>query len=447
VNFDKIYDSKFSGVSIDSRNIKPDEIFFAIAGENSDGHNYIKNVFDKKVKLAVVNENWFVKNRNKFKEKSFVIVDNTTLALGQFAKEYKKNFTIPVFCIGGSNGKTSTKDLIASVLSQKYNVLKSEGNFNNHIGLPLTLLKLNKKHNFCLLEIGSNHFNELKYLCEIAEPDFGLITNIGREHLEFFKDLDGVAKEEFTLFDYLINEKDGTCFINLDDKYIRKYSRKINSENSFTYSYNYDSDVKCKFLEFTKKFEPVIEVTYNNKSFKTNIATFGMHSILNGIAAVSAGLFFGLSNKQIKEGLSKISSVSSKRMEVGEKNGVTIINDAYNSNPESIRLGLVTIKRFKTKGKKHIVLSDMLEMGDSSEKVHSEIGKLVRQMKFENLYTYGKFAYKIFENAKGIKNNYNFKTKEELSDFLKLILKKDDIVYVKGSRGMKMEDVVNSLLN
>ncbi len=445
VNFDKIFNRKFSGVSIDSREIKSKEIFIALEGENSDGHNYIRNVFEKKVALAIVNESWYIKNINNFKEESFAVVENTTLALGELAREYKKNFTIPVFCIGGSNGKTSTKDLAGNVLSQKYNVLKSEGNFNNHIGLPLTLLKLNKNHNFCLLEAGSNHFDELKYLCDIAEPDFGLVTNIGREHLEFFKNLDGVAKEEFSLYEYLLKEKDGTCLINLDDAYVRKYSNKVKSQNLFSYSYNYDSDVKGKFTGYTNNFEPEIEISYNKKRFKTKIATFGKHSIYNGIAAASIGLFFGLSVKQIKDGLSKFNSASSKRMEVSRKN-IIVVNDAYNSNPDSVSLGLETIKEYKSKNQKHIVLADMLEMGKSAEKVHSDIGKLVKKMKFENLYTYGRDSYHIFKNAKGIKNNFYFKTKDELSDFLKLVVKKGDIVYVKGSRGMQMEDVVNSLL-
>ena len=446
INPEKLNKNGFSGVSIDSRKINANEIFIAIEGENSDGHDYIKSVFDKKVKLAMVNESWFEKNKNKFRNKSFIIVKNTTLSLGQLAKEHKKNFAIPVFCIGGSNGKTSTKDLTASVLSQKFNVLNNEGNFNNHIGLPLTLLKLNKKHDFCLLEAGSNHFNELNYLCDIAEPDFGLVTNIGREHLEFFKNLDGVAKEEFTLYNYLINEKHGTCFANLDDKYVRKYFSKTKYQNIFSYSYNFDSDVKGKITEFTGNFEPVIELRYNKKSFKTKIATFGLHSIFNGIAAASVGLFFGLSIKQIKDGLTNFKSMSSKRMEVNNNNGVTIINDAYNSNPESVRLGLATMKKYKSKGKKHIVLADMLEIGKISGKVHSEVGKLVKHMKFENLNTFGEYAYDIFKNAKGVKNSFYFKSKNELSDFLKLIVKKGDVVYVKGSRGMKMEEVVNSLL-
>ena len=165
VNFEKLKKKKFSGVSIDSRIVKRNEIFFAIKGENTDGHKYLEDVFKKKSELIVVNEGWYKNNKNKFKGKTFLVVRDTTKALGEFSKIHKSNFDIPVLCIGGSNGKTTTKDLVSCVLSQKYEVLKTEGNFNNHIGLPLTLLRLNEKHNFCVLEVGCNHFGEIKYLC------------------------------------------------------------------------------------------------------------------------------------------------------------------------------------------------------------------------------------------------------------------------------------------
>ncbi|MDQ3193795.1 MAG: Mur ligase family protein, partial [Bacteroidota bacterium] len=240
VNFQKLKRQGFKAVSIDSRSISKDEIFFGIKGERTDGHKYINEIFKKGIDLAVVNQDWFEQNRNKYKNKILLVVKDTTLALGEFAKIHKNNFSIPVLCIGGSNGKTTTKDLTAAVLSQKYNLLKTEGNHNNHIGLPLTLLRLNDKHDFCVLETGSNHFNEIKYLCGIAEPDFGLITNIGKEHLEFFKNIKGVAKAEFELYDYLIKKTNGVLFLNLDDKFIKNYSEGINDEKKFSYSYQHN---------------------------------------------------------------------------------------------------------------------------------------------------------------------------------------------------------------
>ncbi|MBK8381579.1 MAG: hypothetical protein IPL16_06735 [Ignavibacteria bacterium] len=232
INTDKYIKRNYKSVGIDSRNIKKGELFFAIKGERTDGHKYLDSVFDKGIELAVVNDTWFVKNKKKFPGKSFLTVRDTTKALGELALHHKANFKIPVLCIAGSNGKTTTKDLTAEVLSQKFKVLKTEGNFNNHIGLPLTLLRLDRTHEICVLEAGCNHYGELKYLCEIAEPDYGMITNIGKEHLEFFKNLEGVAKAEFELFDYLKSKEKGILFINSDDKFIRNYSREVKSEKN-----------------------------------------------------------------------------------------------------------------------------------------------------------------------------------------------------------------------
>jgi len=436
--------NSYKSVSIDSRSVSINSIFFAIKGETTDGHNYIDNVVKAKAALIFVNRKWFIKNKNKYSKQNFFVVDDTIKSLGKLALIHRDKMNIPVFAVAGSNGKTTTKDLIAEVLSVKFDIIKTEGNFNNHIGLPLTLLRIEDHHNFCIAELGSNHFNELEYLCEIAKPDFALVTNIGKEHLEFFKDLKGVAKEEFQVYDY-VSKNGSVCFYNLDDSYIKTYFNK-HKNNSFTYSYKYKSDVKGKMEGFDNQFRPILSFKYNNKSYRTYINTFGKHSYFNGLPAIAAGLYFGIKPSDILSALKNISNISGKRMEVKEYKGIKVINDAYNSNPDSVKLGLETMKEYKTKGRKHIILSDMLEMGKSTEKVHSDIGKLVRKMKFENLYTYGRDSYHIFKNAKGIKNNFYFKTKDELSDFLKLVVKKGDIVYVKGSRGMQMEDVVNSLL-
>jgi len=444
-NFDRVKKKKFAGVSIDSRTIRKNEIFFAIKGERTDGHKYIEEVFKKGVDVAVVNQGWFSKKKKRFSDKAILTVEDTTFALGQFAKIHKSNFDIPVLCIAGSNGKTTTKDLTASVLSQKYNVLKTEGNFNNHIGLPLTLLKLNEKHNFCVLEVGCNHYGELKYLCGIAEPDNGLVTNIGKEHLEFLKDLKGVAKAEFELFDYLNSKKNAKLFLNLDDKFIKNYQRRVKNEKKFTYSYKHNTDVKGRFRDYNKNFEPQIEIEYGGKEFETSVATFGKHSIYNGLAAVAVGLYFKISSSKIKKALQNFKQSSSKRMEVLKFRGVTIINDTYNSNPESVMMGIDTMMEFKTDGEKFAVLSDMLELGKNSKSEHSDIGKYAEKKGVKNLYTYGAESYHTFYNAKKVKNNFHFDNKTDMIQMLRKNNHKGDVIYVKGSRGMKMEEIVNGL--
>ncbi len=448
VNIQNLRLKNFLNTSIDSRKIGRSNLFIAIRGENTDGHNFLEEVFKKGAAAAIVNESWYNKNKNKFKENVFIVVKDTIKSLGELAKIQINKFKHPILFVGGSNGKTTTKDLIASVLAKQYNVLKNEGNLNNHIGLPLSVLNLDSSHNLCVLEAGSNHFGEIKYLCEIGNPNYGLVTNIGREHLEFFKNLDGVAKEEFSLFDFLLNKNDkGFCFINFDDLYSKKYYEKVKPKNCFTYSFNHNTDVRAKFLEFTNDFCPVIELKYKKDMIKTKINTFGKHSIYSAIAAAAVGIYFGISLAKIKETFENYVQVSSKRMEVIKRKYLLIINDAYNSNPDSVKLGLETLKEYKTKNNIHLVLADMLELGKSSKKEHYEIGKLIKKMNFEYLYTYGNESKNIFNGAKGLKNNHHFLNKKDLSNFLKKQIKRDDVVYLKGSRGMKLEDILDDILN
>ncbi|MBN1633541.1 MAG: UDP-N-acetylmuramoyl-tripeptide--D-alanyl-D-alanine ligase [Ignavibacteria bacterium] len=438
----------FSGCSIDSRKIKSGELFIAIKGENTDGHNYLGQVFKKKVKGALVNRKWYKKNKYKFRRNIFFVIEDSVKSLGELARIHRNNFNVPVICIGGSNGKTTTKDLTGWVLNDKFNTLVSEGNYNNHIGLPLTLLKLNKNHEICVLETGSNHFNEMKYLCGISEPNFGLVTNIGREHLEFFKTLNGVAKEEFALYDYLLGDSRGNiCFANYDDIYIKSYFRDKDRRRVFKYSYNYKTDVKGRFIKFDKNFQPEIEITFNSKKFSVKIPVFGLHSLYNGLSAVAVALYFGLTGPQIRRRIAEYRLLSSNRMEIIRKNGLLIINDTYNSNPDSVKLGLETVKKYKSRNKKHIVLADMLEMGKAGIKEHKAVGKIIREMNFENLYTYGKNSYYTFLSAGEIKNNFHFDSQNDMTSFLRSIVKEGDVVYVKGSRGMKMEKIVDNLIN
>ncbi|MGB9697039.1 MAG: UDP-N-acetylmuramoyl-tripeptide--D-alanyl-D-alanine ligase [Ignavibacteria bacterium] len=437
--------SIFTGVSIDSRRVKKGELFIAIKGENTDGHNYIYEAFKKGSIGAIVSEKWFSSHKIVQKGKILFTVKDTIKALGELAKIHRNNFSTHILCVGGSNGKTSTKEMIAAVLGKKFVILKTEGSKNNHIGVPLTLLQLKKSHQFCIVEIGSNHFGEIKYLCEIINPDSGLVTNIGREHLEFFGDLNGVMKEEFELYDYLLL-KNGLCFANYDDVYIRKYFQYIKTEKKVTYGQRKGVNILGKLVEYTKDFQPIIKVNYGDKNSKVKINGFGKTALSNGLAAIATGLTFEISMRDIKDALAKYKPDADKRMEVIKKNGVIIINDTYNSNPDSVRIGLETLKEYHTKGNKFVVLGDMLEMGKVSTKVHYEVGKLVKEMKFKNFFSYGEAMYEAFRGARGVENNFYFTDKEELAEILKIFLRKGDVVYIKGSRGMKMEEVTKKIL-
>lgn len=442
-NTDKI---SFSGVSIDSRSCKKTDLFFAIKGEKFDGHNFIRDVLKKGIKGAVVSKKWYKKlNENElrfFKKYLLVIVENTVKSLGLLASVHRSKFLVPVLAVGGSNGKTTAKEFIAGVLSKKFNVLKTEGNFNNEYGVPLTLFKLNEKHEFCVIETGANHFGEIAYLCSIAKPQFGLITNIGKEHLEFFKDVKGAAKAECEMVDYLYQNY-GLFFLNSDDKYLKEKAKNTQII-SFSFGKNGKSDVKGRLIAY-RGFNPVAEFKCGKEKFNAKLKMIGSQTFEAALCAAAIGFYFGVKTPQIKQALEETDLQTNKRNELKTKKGVWIVDDTYNSNPDSVKIALENLKRFKVNGSKHIVLADMLELGKESGKEHAAIGKLAKKLGFENLYTYGRDSYNTFEGAKGLKNNFYFSDKHTLIEFLKLNMKKGDIVLVKGSRSMKMEEVVDLL--
>jgi UDP-N-acetylmuramoyl-tripeptide--D-alanyl-D-alanine ligase len=358
------------------------------------------------------------------------------------AGNYRNKFVIPVIAIAGSNGKTTVKDLTAYVLSKKYNVLKTEGNLNNAIGVPLTLFRLNKEHEFAVIETGTNHFGEIDYLSKIVKPQFGVVTNIGKEHLEFLLNINGAAKAEFELVEYL-KKNYGTFFVNTNDREIvkRTDNKKI---KVFTYGTGNRNDVKGKLIKF-RGFNPEIEILFNNKKINTLLKITGIQSFNAAICAAAVGLYFDISINNVRKALSDFTMPKTKRNEMKVKDGITIIDDTYNSNPDSVKMALENLKHYKIKGNKHIVLGDMLELGKTSKKEHEAIGTLVKKTGFNSLYTYGRESFNTFKKAMGVQSNYYFSDKYTLIEFLKLNLKKEDMVLVKGSRSMKMEEVVQAI--
>lgn len=443
---ERLTSESFRNAVIDSRICKKGDLFFAVKGERFDGHDFVKQVFKKGAKCAVVNKGWYKslnENRKRSLNKySLVLVSDTLKALGLLANVHRRKFLIPVIAVSGSNGKTSAKDYIAHVLSQKYCVLKTEGNYNNAYGVPLTLFRLKKEHEIAVVEIGTNHFGEVKYLCGIAEPQIGLITNIGKEHLEFLFDINGAAKAECELLDYL-KENFGMFFLNSDDKYLNRIIRK-HKINTFSYGIQGRTDVKGKLLKFDG-FNPVIEIKHGRKKIKAKLKEIGTQSFNSALSAAAVGFFFGVHAGLIKKAIAEYKIESGKRNQLKKVNGVWIIDDSYNSNPDSVKAALENMKAYKIKGEKYLVLGDMLELGSSSSSEHEGVGKLVRKMKFENLYTLGNESFRTFLRAKGIKNNFHFDDKHVLADFLKINMKKGDLILIKGSRSMKMEEVIDNL--
>jgi UDP-N-acetylmuramoyl-tripeptide--D-alanyl-D-alanine ligase len=438
---------KFSGVSIDSRKISKKQLFFAIKGNNFDGHNFIFDVFKKQVNCAVVSKKWYSQNINKisrsFKNNALIIVNNTEKALQQLAAIYRDKFLLPVIAVAGSNGKTTAKDYIADVLSQKYSVLKTEGNYNNHIGVPLTLFNLTNKHQIAVLELGTNHFGEIDKLCKIAKPQFGIITNIGKEHLEFLKNLRGVAKAEGELVEYLKTVY-GVFFLNADDNYLHKY-RKQKNIKIVAYSFKNKGIINAKFIKFNKFF-PQLEINFKNKKIKTQLKNIGFQSCNAALAAAAVGWYFDVPLNKIRYSLNNYVLDSKKRNCLINANNIWIIDDTYNSNPDSVIEALNNFNAYQINGKKFLVLADMLELGKSSKQEHFKIGKYIKKMKFDSLLTFGAQSYYTFLGAKGLKNNFYFNDKESLINFLNKIIKAGDAVLVKGSRSMAMESVVNKII-
>ncbi|MDI6779854.1 MAG: UDP-N-acetylmuramoyl-tripeptide--D-alanyl-D-alanine ligase [Bacteroidota bacterium] len=454
-NIEELSSSSLNGVSTDSRTIKKGEIFFAIRGEKVNGHDYIAAAINAGAAALVVDSKFYEK---KFWENSesivfskpVIVVENTVKALGELANIYRKKFNIPVIAVAGSNGKTTAKDMIARVLSEKYNVLSTQGNLNNHIGVPLTLFRLNHKHDIAVVEIGTNHFGEIKYLCEILEPTHGLITNIHNEHLEFFGDINGVAKEEGYLFKYPAEKKSKSVgFVNTNDKRVVSLSKNLKNRVLYGTKEN-KADITGINLSVNSDGKFAFELISNShkNSLKLKLAVAGKHNVSNALAASAIGLYFNVPVTKIKKAIETFKPVN-KRMEIVKSGKVTIINDTYNANADSVLSALKTLELMQTKGNKIIVLGDMLELGNQSKQQHTLVGEAITKFASSSdvtvhLLTYGKQSRQIYKSA-NLKNKSHYSDKKALCENVAKIVAESDIVLVKGSRGMRMEDIVTYL--
>jgi UDP-N-acetylmuramoyl-tripeptide--D-alanyl-D-alanine ligase len=436
-NLDRLSDRYRADVSTDTRSVKAGDLFIAIRGETFDGHAFLEQAFTSGASLAVVDTRSEIA---RFRDRHpMIVVRNTVQALGQLARAHRRKFDLPVVAIAGSNGKTTTKELTASVLAKKYRVLKSEKNCNNHIGVPQTLFRLSAKHEVAVVEIGTNHFGELAHLCTVLEPTHGLITNIAREHLEFFGDLDGVAKAEGELFASLAERK-GVGFVNADDRQIVAQSRIL--RRKVTYGFTARSAVvRGQYLGIDTRARATFEVKARGKrSFPIQCGIPGRHAMENALGAATIGQTFGVSTRNIQQAIKHVRALD-KRMEVVRQRGVTILNDTYNANPDSVRAALATLHAMHARGKKIVILADMLELGPAAQQEHRQIGELVSAMGFPYLLTYGPLARTINAHANGIQK-FHYEHKNELAEYALELIGPGDVVLVKGSRGMKMENVV-----
>jgi UDP-N-acetylmuramoyl-tripeptide--D-alanyl-D-alanine ligase len=426
------------GISIDTRTLQPQDIFWAIRGDSFDGHWFVDEA-EKKGAIAAVVEKKKLKQLPPL-QISLIQVKDSLKSLQQFSSWYRSKFDIPVVAITGTNGKTTTKEMITWLLQTKFNVHKTIGNLNNHIGTPLTLLGLNSDHQISVIELGTNHPGEIEILSSLVKPSSALITNIGRGHLEFFSSIKGVAKEKLTLFRAL--KKKGLIFLNRDDKYIE--AARIRRKNIQDYSLNEKTKASVKG-ELTGLDKNGCGIWKLNKKTTIHMQVPGTQNVQNALAASAIALSYGLSENEIKKALNEYSA-SDKRMQIIKSGQSVIINDAYNANPDSFKPALDTLLYLASaKGTRRVlVVGDMLELGNKSDELHRNLFLNLLDDKIDGIFTYGKACAKALQliNGRGFANAHSFNSHEELAKKLKDYLKPGDIILLKGSRGMQMEKVL-----
>ncbi|MFC2131293.1 UDP-N-acetylmuramoyl-tripeptide--D-alanyl-D-alanine ligase [Bacteroidota bacterium] len=432
------------GVRVDSRAITDGNLFIALKGENTDGHNFVDMAFESGASAAVVNQHWYRDNIEKYKDKHVIIVKDTLKALGRLANLHRRRFDIPIVAIGGANGKTTTKDMMASVLAQKFNILKTYKNYNNQIGMPFMLLQLDESHQAAVLEIGTNEPGEIAILSEMLEPTHGLITNIGKEHLEKLIDLDGVEMEETFLFGFL-HKTNGVSFINMDDERLSKY--QVIMENEFTYGTSNDEAMIIADISLNKELNPLLTIRADERELKVQLSTIGYASGLNALAAASVGFHFGLSEDEIKSGLESYKSAIGDgygRMVFEDMGSYKVLNDCYNANPDSMKMAFHTLKAVRSSGRKIAVLGDMRELGEYALEEHKTVIQMAVEIS-DLIYVFGKEMNKALRdfNRKDMINSYI--TKDDLLQDLIQQIEDGDTILIKGSRGMAMEKIITGL--
>ena len=431
--------------SKDSRKIEKGDVYIGLKGENFDGSMFYKQALENGATVAIIQEVEITKEEiEELKDKTIIKVKDTLQALYDIAK-YKRNlYKIPVIAVTGSVGKTSTKDIIANVVSQKYETLKTIGNNNNNIGLPFTILRL-KDEEAMVLEMGMNHFNEISLLSDIAKPNICIITNIGTSHIGNLGSRENILKAKLEILE---GSENPTVIINNDNDLLHKwYEENKHKYKIITYGIKEKSDFNAtdiKLLKDNSRFKCEIE----NNQIEINVPVGGEHFILNSLCAVCVGKELNIKEDKIKNGIETF-ELTKKRMQIeNTKKGIKIINDAYNASFESMQATLQYLSQFK-QNRKIAVLGDMLELGEYSKKLHEKVGKSVVENKIDILICQGKESINIVKKAKldGMEkeNIYYLEKKEDIIQILKNICKQGDIVLFKASNGMKFYEIAEEM--
>ena len=425
----KSLDNPITGITTDSRNCKSGDLYVALTGNRSDGHKYVNEVERKNASAALVSEF----NANTELKINQILVDDTKKTLGLIANKWRKNFDIPLIAITGSNGKTSTKELLNHVLNDKYNVHSTQGNYNTSIGLPLSLLEINKYHDISIVEMGANQPGDIQYLCEIAEPTHGMITNISSAHLEGFHSVENILETKGALFNYLNN---GIAYVNYADQRLR--SIKIKGEK-ITYGLNAECDFPA---DIHHDDDGSIVLTIDSKEIKTKSKNLSFAKNIIAVSAVSITL--GLEWEWLQEKILTFKPPEG-RCRILNYKSVTIIDDTYNANLESCTAAIDYLMAFAGSGRKIVVLGDMLELGDASKEQHQKLGLKCSAAGLDAVFTIGQEMKYTQSVISGVPLNIHHEDSEALITHLKLELKNNDKILFKGSRGMKMENILSGV--
>src|SRR5579862_8547188 len=420
------------GYSIDSRSIGKVELFFAVEGERFDGHDFVEAAIERGAAAAVVSK----ENARRYSTKtSLLAVEDTLTALQTLASAVRRLWGKPLVGVTGSAGKTTTKEAVAHVLSSRFRVLKSEGNFNNHFGLPLMLLKLEPEHDVAVIEMGMSHAGEIRALARIAQPEIGVVTNVAPVHLEFFDSLAGIARAKYELIESL--PANGTGVLNADDEYVSQFGRDFKGR-VILYGSAPTADVRAENMQSCGTEGTRFDIVTAGGRETAQLPLVGAHNVLNALAAVSVALARGL---RLPEAVAALATLkpADKRGQVLQVGNITVINDCYNSNPKALNAMVDALANMKA-GRRIVVAGEMLELGPAGEAMHREAGKHLAEKRIDVLLGVRGLAEAMVEGAREAGTKADFvPTPEEAGDWLARETRDGDVVLLKASRGVKLE--------
>jgi UDP-N-acetylmuramoyl-tripeptide--D-alanyl-D-alanine ligase len=439
--------TSFQGISTDSRTIVEGDLFIALKGPHFDGHHYATEALKKKAGGVLIEEDKVGDIRwNGDRSKTVIAVKDTLTALGDIARDWRRKYGAPVVGLTGSNGKTTTKEMIAACLETTFPVLKTKGNLNNLIGVPLTLLALTEKERVVVLEMGMNVPGEIRRLTEIAEPDVGLITNIQKVHLEGLGSVERLKEEKGELFRRM--RRDGTIVVNQDDPRVTDLASDYPGQK-ITFGTEHPAEVMAKEIRLGDEGGTSFTLILEEEAMEIHLPLLGRHFVPNALSAVAIACLFGVDVPQIKAALEKFQPFPMRMEVVPLQGGKTLINDAYNANPYSTEMALETLAEAKGEGRAIAVLGDMLELGSFAKEAHEEIGKKVSELSIDFLVALGEEASSVVESA--IRHGFPMKratvveSHSEAVSLLREMIQNGDWILVKGSRRMAMEKIVEGL--